>query len=224
MDGQTSGRRSIHLFLEPCRNISWHFGEAVREKTQGTRRMVQRSRGSSSALPRTRIGFQRGGGTHLGTSHVPGHARRATEERSRHGRCGDRGGERLRCRYGQRKALSRREFPQSAALGVISSLTLGPNGMKTAQRATLSYQKRWWPGTELNRDQGRLSARRYRECMRDIPLVTRTWGISIPVLGLNNAGCSSFEQRMSEATGKPIFVRPRDEISVIDARLDPCHR
>ena len=77
-------------------------------------------------------------GTHLGTSHVPGHARRATEEFSRHGRCGDRGGERLRCRYGQRKALSRREPPQSAPLGVISGLTLGPNGMKTAQRASLS--------------------------------------------------------------------------------------
>src|SRR5580700_4691934 len=113
--------------------------------------MVQRSRGSPSALPRTRIGFRRGGGTHLGTSHVPGHARRATEECSRHGRCGDRGGERLRCCYGQRKALSRREPPQSAPLGVISSLTLGPNGMKTAQRATLSYEKTWWPGTELNR-------------------------------------------------------------------------
>src|SRR5580692_12583719 len=112
--------------------------------------MVQRSRGSPSALPRTRMGFRRGGGTHLGTSHVPGHARRATEECSRHGRCGDRGGERLRCCYGQRKALSRREPPQSAPLGVISSLTLGPNGMKTAQRATLSYVKTWWPGTELN--------------------------------------------------------------------------
>src|ERR1700733_16300366 len=103
--------------------------------------MVQRSRGSPSALPRTRIGFRRGGGTHLGTSHVPGHALRATEECSRHGRCGDRGGERLRCCYGQRKALSRREPPQSAPLGVISGLTLGPNGMKTAQRATLSYEE-----------------------------------------------------------------------------------
>ena len=94
-----------------------------------------------SALPRTRIGFRRGGGTHLGTSHVPGHARRATEECSRHRDCGDRGGERLRCRYGQRKALSRREPPQSAPLGVISCRTLGPNGMKTAQRATLSYEE-----------------------------------------------------------------------------------
>ena len=93
-----------------------------------------------SALPRTRIGFQRGGGTHLGTSHVPGHARRATEERSRHGRCGDRGGERLRCRYGQRKALSRREPPQSAPPSAISRLKLGPNGTRTAgtSNATLS--------------------------------------------------------------------------------------
>jgi hypothetical protein len=91
------------------------------------------------------------GGTHLGTSHVPGHARRATEECSQHGRCGDRGGERLRSRYGQREALSWREPPQSAPLGVISGLTAGSNGMKTAQRATLSYEKTWWPGTELNR-------------------------------------------------------------------------
>jgi ribonuclease Z len=33
---------------------------------------------------------------------------------------------------------------------VISSLTLGPNGLKTAQRATLK-RLIWWPGTELNR-------------------------------------------------------------------------
>src|SRR5579864_2155056 len=47
-------------------------------------------------------------------------------------------------------------------------------------------------------DQGKLPARRCRECMRDIPLVTGTWEISIAVLGLNNAGCFSFEQRTSE--------------------------
>jgi hypothetical protein len=34
--------------------------------------------------------------------------------------------------------------------------------------------------------------------MRDIPLVTGTWEISIAVLGLNTAGCFSFEQRTSE--------------------------
>jgi hypothetical protein len=113
------------------------------------------------------------------------------------------------CRYGRRKALSRRDLP---------------NEMKTAQRARLSYGRTWWPGTELNRDQGRLFARRYRECMREIPVVTRTWRIFIAVLGLNNPGCFSFEQRTSEATGKPIFDRPRYEISIIDARLDPCHR
>jgi hypothetical protein len=36
MDGQASGRRSVHLFFEPCRNISRHFGKAVREKTGGS--------------------------------------------------------------------------------------------------------------------------------------------------------------------------------------------
>src|SRR5207302_165865 len=94
--------------------------------------MVQRSRGSPSALPKTRIGFRRAGSTHLGPSHVPGHSSRATEERFRHGRCGDRGGERLRCRYEQRKALSRREPPQSAPPSAISGLKLGPNGTRTA--------------------------------------------------------------------------------------------
>src|SRR5216683_6165050 len=32
MDGQTSGRRSVHLFFAPCRNISWYFGEAGGKK------------------------------------------------------------------------------------------------------------------------------------------------------------------------------------------------
>src|SRR5580698_10264632 len=113
--------------------------------------MVQRSRGSPSTLPRTRIGFRRAGCTHLGPSHVAGHSRRAPEECLRHGRCGDRGGERVRCRYGQRKALPRREPPQSAPPVAISGVELGPNGTKAAERAMLSCEKTWWPGTELNR-------------------------------------------------------------------------
>ncbi len=48
------------------------------------------------------------------------------------------------------------------------------------------------------RGQSKLAARRYRECMRDIPLVTGTWGISIAVLGLNNTGCFSIEKQTSE--------------------------
>jgi hypothetical protein len=44
LEGTVTGRPDViclklliaKSFLEPCRNISWHFGEAVREKTQGT--------------------------------------------------------------------------------------------------------------------------------------------------------------------------------------------
>src|SRR6266853_3460821 len=103
--------------------------------------MVQRSRRSPSALPRTRISFRRAGSTHLGPSHVPGHSSRATEEGFRHGRCGDREGERLRYRFGQRKALSRREPPQSAPPSAISGLKLGPNGNRTAGTSNVTLSE-----------------------------------------------------------------------------------
>jgi hypothetical protein len=61
--------------------------------------------------------------------------------------------------------------------------------------------------------------------MRHIRLVTGTWGISIAVLGFNNAVCFSFEQRTSETHRETDFHSAKGmKYPFIDARLDPCER